>query len=293
MRKPWILPGVAVAGGVVGLLVRRVYLASAFEPGTGLPISGAPITGVMWAVLLVTALAAFLLSRGKHRTFEGCYTAAFSSTSFVQLTGNLAAAVLLLVGGFCNIEAYLTTYNDMGFRTLGIARLVLGVLCLLSAAGIYFTAQKMRQRKEVRSCWLLAPGFTGCLWVMANYQTWAQDPVLGNYLVSLLAVLLSMLACYLLAGFAFGKGQVTGTLFVSTVAAAFAIMVLADGLPLYDLAIYLGMVFYLLSMAAALAVNDHKPVVADVPACGGSCQGCTGCGPAPAAEEESSQPGEQ
>ena len=42
MRKSVILPGVAVAGGLVGLLVRRVYLAHGFEAGTGLPISGAP-----------------------------------------------------------------------------------------------------------------------------------------------------------------------------------------------------------------------------------------------------------
>ena len=31
MRKSVILPGVAVAGGLVGLLVRRVYLAHGFE----------------------------------------------------------------------------------------------------------------------------------------------------------------------------------------------------------------------------------------------------------------------
>lgn len=35
MRKSVLLPAAAVAGGVVGLVVRRVYLANGFEAGTG------------------------------------------------------------------------------------------------------------------------------------------------------------------------------------------------------------------------------------------------------------------
>ena len=60
MRKSVILPGVAVAGGLVGLLVRRVYLAHGFEAGTGLPISGAPS---LWAMVLVSAAVAAALLR--------------------------------------------------------------------------------------------------------------------------------------------------------------------------------------------------------------------------------------
>ena len=60
MRKSVILPGVAVAGGLVGLLVRRVYLAHGFEAGTGLPISGAPS---LWAMVRVSAAVAAALLR--------------------------------------------------------------------------------------------------------------------------------------------------------------------------------------------------------------------------------------
>lgn len=45
MRKSVLLPAAAVAGGVVGLLVRRVYLANGFEAGTGLPSPGRPACG--------------------------------------------------------------------------------------------------------------------------------------------------------------------------------------------------------------------------------------------------------
>ena len=81
MRKALILPAVSVAGGVVGLAVRQLYLRQAFEPGTGLPVSGQPVTGGLWAVAIVTAVAIVLLSGGKHRTFEKNYVRAFGGGS--------------------------------------------------------------------------------------------------------------------------------------------------------------------------------------------------------------------
>lgn len=106
MRKSVILPGVAVAGGLVGLLVRRVYLAHGFEAGTGLPISGAPS---LWAMVLVSAAVAaalLVLSRGKHRKFDQCYTGAFSPDTTPLLSGALAGAVLLAIGGFLALAAW-------------------------------------------------------------------------------------------------------------------------------------------------------------------------------------------
>ena len=231
MRKSVILPGAAVAGGLVGLLVRRVYLAHGFEAGTGLPISGAPS---LWAMVLVSAAVAaalLILSRGKHRKFDQCYTGAFSPDTTPLLSGALAGAVLLAIGGFLALAA-----------------------------------------------WAVVPGFACCLWIMANYyQSWAEEPVLGQYLIPMLGALLSMIACFLVGGFAFGKARVTLTLTVCLAAGAFNIMALADGLPLADTALYLGMMFYLLSMAAALARNDAKPEAP--PACAPNCAGCPGCAP--------------
>ena len=143
---------------------------------------------------------------------------------------------------------------------MSIAWAGLGVLSLLAAAGIYFVAQKMRRGAPILTAWAVVPGFACCLWIMANYyQSWAEEPVLGQYLIPMLGALLSMIACFLVGGFAFGKARVTLTLTVCLAAGAFNIMALADGLPLADTALYLGMMFYLLSMAAALARNDAKP----------------------------------
>ena len=166
----------------------------------------------------------------------------------------------------------------LGQRTMSIAWAGLGVLSLLAAAGIYFVAQKMRRGAPILTAWAVVPGFACCLWIMANYyQSWAEEPVLGQYLIPMLGALLSMIACFLVGGFAFGKARVTLTLTVCLAAGAFNIMALADGLPLADTALYLGMMFYLLSMAAALARNDAKPEAP--PACAPNCAGCPGCAP--------------
>lgn len=290
MRKALILPAVSVAGGVVGLAVRQLYLRQAFEPGTGLPISGQPVTYGLWAVALVTAAALVLLSGGRHRTFEKNYAKAFGGGSLVQTAGMLAGAVLLVLGGFFNIAAYIQAPVDLytQTRSVSIVRPVLGVVCLLAGAGLWFLLQQIRAKGKVSGGWALLPGFASCLWVMANYQQWAQDPVQEKYLFCLLAVLLSMVACYCLPGFAFGKGQVRLTAVTCLLAAAFCIMVLGDGLSLGDVALCLAMVFYLLSMASVLLDNDAKPELVVVPpTCGGSCQGCSGCGPEGGPKEES------
>lgn len=289
MKKPVVLPALAVVGGLLGLIVRQVQLRTAFEPGTDLAIPGSPATYALWAVLLVTALALAVLTRGKHRTFEKSYTSAFGTTSMIWLSGVMAGAVLLVLAGFCNVEAFVSAPIDefTQSKMLSALRPVLGIACLAAAAGIWFTAQTMRSsRRQVESIWVLMPGLVSCLWVLCNYQSWAQEPVVETYVFFLLATLVAMLASINAAGFAFGKGKVGGTAFGCLLAAALCLTCLGDGLPLCDVALLLAMFFYLLSMGAILLTNDAKPeppAAAPAPTCGGSCQGCPGCGPAPAA----------
>ena len=181
MRKSVILPGVAVAGGLVGLFVRRVYLAHGFEAGTGLPISGAPS---LWAMVLVSAAVAaalLVLSRGKHRKFDQCYTGAFSPDTTPLLSGALAGAVLLAIGGFLALAAWAGSPRTLlGQRTMSIAWAGLGVLSLLAAAGIYFVAQKMRRGAPILTAWAVVPGFACCLWIMATASSTSATPALSR-----------------------------------------------------------------------------------------------------------------
>ena len=64
-----------------------------------------------------------------------------------------------------------------------------------------------------------------------------------------------MLACYFVVSFAFAKGKVLPTLALCAVAAAFCILSIGDGLPLYELALHLAFACYLLAQMASLAEN--------------------------------------
>ena len=207
MRKSVILPGVAVAGGLVGLLVRRVYLAHGFEAGTGLPISGAPS---LWAMVLVSAAVAaalLILSRGKHRKFDPVLHRRFLAghhPSALRRPGRGGSPGHRRLFGPGRLGRQPRTL--LGQRTMSIAWAGLGVLSLLAAAGIYFVAQKMRRGAPILTAWAVVPGFACCLWIMANYyQSWAEEPVLGQYLIPMLGALLSMIACFLVGGFAFAR----------------------------------------------------------------------------------------
>lgn len=279
MRKSLLLPAAAVVAGVVGLLVRLLYLKNGFEMDTGLPVSGAPTMWVMLLVSVAVVVVLALLCRGKHQKFDQCYTGAFRPHGLLWAAGALAGAVLLVVGGFLSLAAWVSSpLDEFGQRTLSVSWLLLGILALLAGAGIYLIQQKMGRGLPILTGWTAMPGFACCLWIMANYYTyWAAEPSLGKYGIPMLAVALSLLACLEMGALAFGKVKTGLVLFLCLAGAAFDLMALADGLPLADTALYLGMTFYLLATAGALADNDAWSAAA--PSCTDHCAQCAGCAP--------------
>lgn len=286
MPKLAALPAAAVVCGLVGLTVRRSFLADAFEPDTGLAIPGTRIGLVMWAVVAVTAVVLLLLARrGGHRTYDRCYAAALAPYHRAALVLQLAAAFLFLAAGCLCLMSWVSSPADpmLGRRAVGLTRLFLGVVCLITAAALPLTAQKLRRGQPFPLGWTTAPGFAGCFWVMANYQTWSQDPNEPRYALSLLAIVLSLLAGYLLAGFAFGKGRPASALFLSSVCAALCLMVLGDGLPMSDTVVALAMACYHLSVPIALGDNESRPLPSGCTP--SACAACPGCAPARSEQE--------
>lgn len=279
MKKAKLIPLVTLVGGLAGLVVRRFYMTHSFEPDTGLPISGTPIEAAMWVLCLVVAIVLLVLSSGKHQDFETRYAAAFTPRGMAGRTVLLAGAFLFLAAAVLNVVGFAQGTTDfLGQRSVGWVRLVLAAVALVAGVAVIATAMAIAAGREPRRELVSMPGFAGCLWVMANYQEWARSPITANYYLELLALLLAMVACTLLASFAFGKGKVGGALFFAGEAAAFCIMILGDGMPLYDVAMALGMAFYLLAMLEALAHNDGIPLP-PLPQTGPSCAGCPSAAP--------------
>lgn len=288
MRKAIYLPAAALAGGVVGLGFRLLHLRHGFEPDTGLPVSGGSYGILLAAWCVVTALALFFLSRGRNRTLS--YNDAFTPRNTPSRVLLLGGAFLLAVAGFLNIMGYVQGTTDaLGQRSVGLPRLVLGILCLAACPAVLVLVKTMVGGGEVNKNVISVPGFAACCWVIANYQDWARDPLTQRYALELLAAVFAMVAIALTAGFGFDDGKVGRTLFFTGTGAAFGLMILGDGLPLYELATDLALFFFLLGMCWALAENALRPP--DTAQGGNPCGacpsatapgGCTSCPSAPA-----------
>lgn len=293
--KKWLLPGVAVIGGVAGLLIRRAYLANDFDPVSGLPVAQPRFALPLYGVTAVVLVLLLLLSLGKHRRFDRQYSSAFYARTPFWFILAAAGGVLLFAGGLLILMDFFRP-DDLGMavqttRAGSILMVLLGAVSVLAGAGICLTILATRRKGEYRSGWITLPGFVCCLWVMSCYQDWAKDPVTSHYLYPLLAVLLAMIACYLIPAFAFGKGKVTAALFFSSAAAAVGIMNLDIGGSLYVVALRLGLILWLLAMTGTLADNASRPAPPAVlpagcaPADCAACPGCTPEGSRPASDE--------
>lgn len=291
MRKARYIPILSIAGGIVGLALRQLYLRRGFEPDTGLPIPDSIYSVPMWVFCVALALALFFLSGGKHECFPKRYTAAFAPPNAASKVTLLGGAFLLAAAGFLHLWAYThKTVDILGQPSVGVGRLVLGILALLAAAAVFLTARAMLSGEAPNPYLLSLPGIAACFWVVANYQDWAKDPLIDRYMLELFAVIFAMIAITVTAGFGFGNGSVSSGLFFTGEAAAFCIMILGDGLALYDIAMALAMIFLFLSQSIALSVNDGIPQPPPPPEeeeDGGKDgkdlpQGCAGCPSAPA-----------
>ena len=295
MKKSWLLPAAAVAGGVIGLPLRRAYLARGFDGVTGLPVEGSRYGLLLYGLTAVVLAVLLVLSRGKHRSFDKQFSSAFYARKPFWFVVAAAGGVLLFASGLLGLMDYFrpeaAAWGAYGAeyvrRSARVLRVLLGVLSLLAGVGVYFTALNTRKKGEYRSGWITLPGFVCCAWVMSGYQDWAKDPVMGHYLFPLLAVLLAMIACYLIPAFAFGKGRVTAALFFASSAAAVSIMLLGDGEALYLVSLRVGLSLWLLAMAGCLAENAARPAPPAVLPEGctpADCASCPGC-PPPADEK--------
>lgn len=273
MRKEIVLPSLAVGGGIVGLLLRRWELATAFEADTGLVTPNMPST---WALIIWSALlaAAFiLLCRGKHRSFAGGYDAAFAAKgNTVYITAMVLAAFLLLASAVLNYMGIPAAYaeavaaaragNAQGTPLFNVLpRAILGALAAVSFFCVLSTG-KNNYRGEGKGKFsfpLLAPAYMGCIWLISAYQVRAGDPVRQDYIYELFAIIASLLGLYFTAGFSFERAKVFRSSLFSLLGVYFSLVTLADGHELYVVLLYGFCILSLTANVTALLANDARP----------------------------------
>ena len=269
MRKELVLPVTAIAGGAIGFFLRRLELATAFEPDTGLPIQGMPVTWALIALSAAVAVALLLLCLGVGKGFEGGYDQAFRARDAAPyMMGMTAGAFLTAAAGVLLLLKLPRLYAEASLETSGfpmfslVPMVLLAVLCLCSAWSMLMLGKNnyRGEEKGKYSAWLLIPAYTCCMWLIVSYQEHSGDPIILDYVYQLFSVIAAVLGCYFLSGFGFGRSRPAAAAFFSAEAMYFALVTLADAHEPAFLLLYAGCFFYFAASSVALLYNLGRPL---------------------------------
>lgn len=229
MRKIRLVPIAVLLLGFLGAFIRHVELKTAFDP-SGLPRRGAAasVALVMLTVLAVAiALALRLAARGYEA--EGSYRKAFP----VREYGLFAAKALM---GFavmaCALLLLLSGTEIMGME--GNARWAFLILLALAGFGMAAMAHASYTRKETPYLrpGSVMPALLCCYWMVSCYRQNAGNPVMSEYIFRCLALASMAVSGFNRAGYAFGRRNLAGALFMSTVSVFLLPVAAADPAPL-------------------------------------------------------------
>lgn len=257
MRKEILLPAVAAVGGLAGFGLRWWELNTAFEPDTGLPISGAPATMALIALSVVVAAVLLILSLTvKYPQFQG-YDQAFSAkgNTLYATVGVLSGFLLIGAGGLMAYD-FATGANPIYTRLIVAVMAVASGVCVMTTVRDNFKGTGNGKY----SVPLLIPAFTFCVWLIAAYQVRAGDPVQLDYVYELFAIITGLLGLYFIAGFSFDKGKCVPAVFFCLLGVYFSITTLADQHDWATLVLYGFSILYLLTSSALLLYNAARPL---------------------------------
>ena len=225
LNKSLKLFGFTCIFGVFGAFFRWLQNMTAFEPETGLAISGARWSVIMllYMVIIAAALAFIVFKKLKPCQFSEEYGSAFDTpTPLFDIIAVVLAAVLGAGGLISLFPALVPPYS--------IFELITGLFAIVAAACLIgFLRSTKRDHAETRGAGLaLVVDLFMCFWLIASYKTFASDPVIWHYAPRLIAICACVLAFYYLAGYPYRKAKPLQTIFFSNLAAFLFIITLAD-----------------------------------------------------------------
>ena len=233
MKKPLLLPFIALVGGAAAAVLRLLQNTTGFEEGTGLPIPGnLPATALVILLVLLAAVLILLVRRLPEKAapaFPADFTARDPRLLFVPMAGLFLmgiSGVLDLVAGLglteTLIQGAVSAADPSGMTSVvaisssdgysSQAHLILGVLDLLAAAGLFFAVRACgtkhrHSRLRFNGTWLLAPVLAMAVRLVLAYRVDSVNPALEAYYVELLALVFLNLAFYRFSSFSFDAGR--------------------------------------------------------------------------------------
>lgn len=271
MRKSTFLPALAVVLGAVGFGLRRWAVTSAFEPDTGLAVSGHPAFWLLGGLTVLAAAALAVLCRGGRTLSDEECPAALSRVSPLHMTLAAAAAILTMLAGGAAFLDFLSVFQSRVYSDSGvlssITPLFLGAFALVAGVCLLVLArQRYQLGRGVSFSFLpLVPAFFTCFWLIDVYRVRASDPIILDYAWFFLAAIALVLALYCSAGFAFRNGKPFMALYWSLLSVVFGLTTLADRHSLSEYLLLAGGILWCLAQSHALLENLAQEKILPAP----------------------------
>ena len=223
--------------GAAGMSLRLLQNMTGFEPGTGLPIPGS-IPGILLPVLL--ALSTVILFRMNSKLPKGPVEVPLSRllnwNDKEGLFGILAGGCVMAFSGVLEIaNAFGRTVTADGMEIVtvsagtGRSGVVMGLLAVVAGICLLAGVAICRKTPDTEPQILLAVPVLLLARLIFAYRLYSVDPVLTNYYLELLGLMLLILASYRLSGFAVQAGGPRMFGFYADLTAILAVTLLADG----------------------------------------------------------------
>ncbi len=276
MRKNVLLPALTLAAGVVGFVLRRWQLATGFEAGTGLPISGVPATAALMGFSAVVAVALLALCWRERERMPYGRAFAGAEGNTLYMTAMVVAGILLVASAGMEALSYpeaIRAAQEGDTWTGRMAGMLLPPLRVLFCLGgcpciLLWSRPLYRGERDrgAESLPLLELSLLFCVWLISDYQIRAADPVIQDYLYEIFAIAGSLLGLYFLAGYSFLKegGRPRRTLLLCLLGSYFSLVTLADRHGMADI-LRCGFSVLFLTSHAALILSEH-PAGEEIPA---------------------------
>lgn len=253
-KKAVIFTVVTVIAGAIGAFLRRRELATVFRPD-GLAERGAAVSIILMVlcVIFAAAVIVFIAVKSAGLTADGSYNDIFHVNSPVILVISAVLGVSMIAAGYLNYRS-----AAVG-GTRAVVEGAVGILAALagiSGFSLSFNASRRRGGSALPS--LLVTVFI-CFFILVTYKKRAEDPVLLDYMYDFLALCLSAVGTYCIAGFAFGRPAPRKTAAFSYIAAFFCIIAAADALGDWTSVFYAFLAAYQLIHAFLLTAALAKP----------------------------------
>lgn len=224
MKQTKVLPILAIALCLPGVVVRALHMLNGFDIGTGLPAVGDAWVWYFTALLVVAAVVYAVLSIPLRAANDLPFEQMLGTQSVGFRMAAVISGLLLLIGGVGYLYLTMTTGEEdaAGWaKALEIVYAAVTVLCGVCAIGL--AKAQSSEMTEQSAKLTLVPLLWSCLHLLVNYRMTCVDPKLASFAFGLVADVILVLAFYHLARLLYGKPHPAWLAFCSAVTTTMAV----------------------------------------------------------------------